>query len=201
MKKFAVLASGHGSNLQAIIKALKAKKIHAQLVLVFSDRADAFALTRAKKADIDTATLSPKDFPTRESFDQAVIKILRAHKVDFVVLAGYMRLFSPLFIKAYPMKIINIHPSLLPSFKGAHGIKDAFEAGVKVTGPTVHLVVEEMDAGPIIAQKAVDVSSQVTLDTLAVKIHQAEHALYPKVIDLFARGKVSVKGKRIIVAV
>ncbi len=197
MKRFAVLASGNGSNLQAIIDAVKKKKIGAQLVLVFSDKPDAFALSRAKKASIPSVTLSPKEFDTRQAFDIAVLAILRAHKVDFVVLAGYMRLLSPEFIEAYADKILNVHPSLLPSFKGTHAIKDAFDAGVKITGPTVHFVVEAMDAGAIIAQQAVEVTAKDTLDTLTTKIHAAEHLIYPKVIDLFAKGKVKLTNGKV----
>lgn len=197
MKRFAVLASGNGSNLQAIIDAIKKKKIGAQLVLVFSDKPDAFALSRAKKASIPSVTLSPKEFDTRQAFDIAVLAILRAHKVDFVVLAGYMRLLSPEFIEAYANKILNIHPSLLPAFKGTQAIKDAFDAGVKVTGPTVHFVIEAMDAGAIIAQQAVEVTAKDTLDTLTTKIHAAEHLIYPKVIDLFAKGKVKLTNGKV----
>ena len=200
MKRFAVLISGNGGNLQAIINAVKAGKINAKPVLVFSNKAEAFGLKRAKKAGIDTATLNPADFPTRDAFDKAVLKILKAYKVDFIVLAGYMRLLSSVFIKAYPMKIINIHPALLPSFKGAHGIEDAFKAGVKLTGVTVHFVVEEMDAGPIIAQKSVEIKSTDNLESLAARIHHAEHSLYPKSIDLFARGKVTFKQHRVIIS-
>lgn len=200
MKRFAVLASGNGSNLQAIIKAVNAGKINARLALVFSDKADAFALTRAKKAGIDTVTISPKDFSKREDFDKAVLAVLRSYKIDFIVLAGYMRLLSKDFINAYPNKIMNIHPALLPSFKGTQGIKDAFDAGVKVVGPTVHFVVLEMDAGAIIAQKAVEVLPQDTLETLSAKIHKAEHAIYPKAIDLFARGKLKVIKNKVVIS-
>lgn len=199
MKNFAVFASGNGSNLQAIIDSGKERKIKGKLALVFSDKAEAFALTRAKKAGIHTATLSPKDFPSREVFDQAVIKVLRAYKIDYIVLAGYMRLLSAGFIKAYKNKIINIHPALLPSFKGAHGIKDAFDAGVKVTGVTVHMVVEEMDAGAIIAQRAVEVKPKDTVETLAKRIHQAEHELYPSVVNLFVSGKIKVNKSRVTI--
>ena len=189
---FAVLASGQGSNLQAIIHAVKAKKIKAQLKLVISDKKDAFALERARKAKIATKVLNPKDFPDREAFDRAVLAHLKDSQIDFVVLAGYMRLLSKHFIEQYPHKILNIHPALLPAFKGMRGIQDAFEYGVKVTGATVHLVTYEMDAGPILLQEAVKVSPKDTLETLAQKIHRVEHKLYPKAIALFIssrRGK------------
>lgn len=197
MKRFAVLASGYGSNLQAIIKACKDKQIHGHLALVFSNKPDAYALVRAKKAGIPTATLSQKDFANREDFDRAVLSILKAYRIDYIVLAGYMRLLSPVFVKTYANKMINIHPALLPSFKGTHGIEDAFKAGVKVVGPTVHFVVDEMDAGAIIAQEAVKVLPKDTLETLTAKIHKAEHRIYPKAIDLLVRGKLKLLGGRV----
>jgi phosphoribosylglycinamide formyltransferase-1 len=196
---FAVMASGRGSNLQAIIKAVKAGKINADLKLVISDKKDAYALEHARKADIQAVFINPKDFNDRETFDRAVVKILHELKIDFVVLAGYMRLLSGYFIKQYPDKILNIHPSLLPAFKGTHAIKDAFFHGVKVTGPTVHLVVEALDDGPIILQEPVSVDSRDSLETLEEKIHQAEHRIYPKAIDLFARGCLKIEGRKVIV--
>jgi phosphoribosylglycinamide formyltransferase-1 len=187
MKNFAVLASGNGGNLQAIINAVKKGRIKASLELVLSDRSDAFALQRARKAGIDSVHFDPKAFSSREEFDRKVISCLKEAKIDFVVLAGYMRLLSPLFIKTYPRKILNIHPALLPSFKGMHGIKDAFEYGVKVTGVSVHFVSEEMDAGEIIAQDVVRITPKDTLQSLSRKIHRLEHKIYPKVIGEFVR--------------
>ncbi len=184
---FAVLASGYGGNLQAIIDAVGKNKIKANLKLVISDKADAFALERAKKAKIAGVYINPKNHPDRVSFDRKVIEYLKEQKIDFVVLAGYMRLLSSHFINQYPSKIINIHPALLPSFKGLHGIRDAFEYKVKVTGVTVHFVSEEMDAGAIIAQETVLISPKDTLETLSEKIHKVEHKLYPKTIDWFAK--------------
>src|SRR3989338_7330633 len=189
---FAVFASGNGGNLQAIISALRAKKVRAALRLVVSDRADAYALVRARKAKVPTLCLNPKEFATREAFDREVLAHLKERHIDFIVLAGYMRLFSSHFIRSYPNKILNIHPALLPAFKGTHGIRDAFQYGVKVTGVTVHFVVEEMDAGAVILQEAVAVSSKDTEASLARKIHRVEHRIYPKAIDLFARGKLKL---------
>lgn len=197
LPNFAVFASGRGGNLQAIINAVRAKNIKANLALVFSDRPDAFALERARKAKIPTMLLAPKDFADRAEFDRAVVGRLKEHKIDFVVLAGYMRLLSPDFIKAYPNKILNIHPALLPAFKGTHGIRDAFEYGVKVTGISVHFVNEDMDAGAVIAQETVKISPKDTLASLEDKIHRQEHKLYPKVIDLMARGKLKVEGRKV----
>lgn len=194
MKNFAVLASGYGGNLQAIIDAVKKKKVKADLKLVISDKADAYALVRAKKAKMATLFIDPKDFDTspdsivgaRENFDRRVIEHLKTAGIDFVVLAGYMRLLSPYFIQQYPHKIINIHPALLPSFKGMHGIREAFEYGVKVTGVSVHVVTDDMDAGPILAQEPVKITAKDTLESLTEKIHSLEHRLYPRVIDWFA---------------
>ncbi len=198
MKNFAVFASGHGGNLQAIINAVKNKRIHASLKLVFSNKQEAYALVRAHKAGIPTLFLDPHDFKTREEYDRAIVKELKKHKIDFIVLAGYMRLISSAFIDQYPNKILNIHPSLIPAFKGAHGIRDAFEYGAKVTGVTIHFVVEEMDAGAIIAQVPVKITDDDTLLSLEEKIHTAEHKLYPPVIDLFARGRYKIKGRKVI---
>lgn len=194
---FAVLASGNGSNLQAIIKAVKAKKIKANLVLVFSDKKDAFALERARKAKVPAAVINPKEFSDRESFDRALIGLLREYKVDFIVLAGFMRILSPLFIKAYSNKILNVHPSLLPAFKGAHAIRDAFDYGVKVTGVTVHFVDEQIDNGAVILQEAVIIHPKDTLEELEQKIHRAEHKIYPQAIHLFATGKLKIQGRSV----
>jgi phosphoribosylglycinamide formyltransferase-1 len=196
---FAVLASGRGGNLKAIIDAVKSGKIKAHLRVVISDKKDAYALEHARQAGIPAIFINPKDFNDRPSFDCAVIERLHEFKVDFVVLAGYMRLVSSYFVHQYPDKILNIHPSLLPAFKGTHAIKDAFDLGVKVTGPTVHFVVEEMDSGAIILQEPVRVESQDTLGSLEEKIHQAEHRIYPEAIDLFVRGCLKIEGKKVTI--
>lgn len=190
MMRFAVFASGNGSNLQAIIDALKKKKINAHLCLVVSDNKKAFALARALKAGIITVVVDRKKFNSRVAMDKTIIAELKSFGVDFIVLAGYMRILSPYFVKKFRNKILNIHPALLPSFKGGHAIKDAFEAGVKKTGVTVHFVDEKVDHGPIIAQKSLMIRKTDTLATLEARIHKIEHTLYPKVIDAFARGKV-----------
>lgn len=195
MKRFAVFASGHGSNLQAIIDAVKRKKIKAQLALVFSDKPEAYALTRARKSGIKTLVIEPKVFLDRESFDREVIKNLREERIDFVVLAGFMRILSSVFISEYRHKILNIHPSILPAFKGGHAIREAFDYGAKLTGVTVHFVDEEVDHGPIILQEAVKIDPKDTLETLEAKIHKAEHKIYPVAIDLLARGKLKMMGR------
>jgi len=196
---FAVLASGRGSNLLAIINAVKAGKINAHLKAVISDKKDAYALEHARQENITGIYINPKDFHDRESFDRAVIDRLHELKIDFVVLAGYMRLLSIYFIQQYPDRILNIHPSLLPAFRGMRAIKDAFDYGAKVTGVTVHIVVKEMDDGPIILQEPVRVDPRDSLETLEAKIHQTEHRVYPQAIDLFVRGKLRIEGRRIIV--
>ena len=195
--RFAIFASGHGGNVQAIINAVRKKKIKADLNLVFSDKANAFALKRAQKAKIPTLHLNPKDYAGREDFDRAVLAYLKEHGIDFIVLAGYMRLLSGHFIRQYQDRILNVHPALLPAFKGAQGIRDAFDYGVKVTGVTVHFVVEAMDSGAIILQEAVNVGPKDTLESLESKIHAIEHRIYPQAIGLFACGKLNIKGQKV----
>jgi phosphoribosylglycinamide formyltransferase-1 len=197
---FAVLASGRGGNLLAIMKAIKAGEIKADLKIVISDRKDAHALEHARQAGIPAVYINPKDFASRELLDRAIVERLHEFKIDFVVLAGYMRLVSAYFIQQYPDKILNIHPSLLPAFKGMHAIKDAFEYGAKVAGPTVHFVVEEMDEGAVILQEAVRIESCDTFESLQEKIHEAEHRIYPQAIDLFVRGCLKIEGRKVKIA-
>lgn len=195
----AVFASGNGSNLQAIIKACRKGKITANLKLVFSDRPAAYALTRARRAKVPAiVSLLPRDFASREAYDQACVELLQREQIDLVVLAGYMRILSPLFIEAFRGRIMNIHPSLLPAFKGGHAIEDALAYGVRVTGVTVHFVDEQIDHGPIIAQSPVSIFAQDTCETLAARIHRAEHRLYPQVVELFVSGKLKVSGRTVI---
>lgn len=192
----AVLASGNGSNLQAILDALKNKKIRGVLKVVFSDKEQAFALERARKAQVPcVAWKDPKAYATREAFDKAIIDLLKEEQIDLVVLAGYMRILSPVFVKAFKDHILNIHPALLPAFKGARAIEEALHYGAKVTGVTVHLVDEEVDHGPILAQEAVAIKPQDTLKTLTARIHKVEHKLYPQAIDVFTKGRFKVTGR------
>lgn len=197
MIKIAVLCSGSGTNLQAIIDKVKSRYIPAKIAFVLSDNRDAFALERARKAGIETVVLNPKDYKSREDFDKEVIKNLKKNDVQLVVLAGFMRLLSSHFIKEYKNRIMNVHPSLLPSFKGTHGIKDALQYGVKVTGPTVHFVDEELDHGPIILQSCVEVKDGDTGETLLGRVHKEEHKIYPEAIKLFAEGKLKIERRRI----
>jgi len=194
----AVLCSGNGTNLQAIIDNIENGNIPARIVLVLSDEKNAFALERAKKAGIETVALDKKNYKTREDFDREMAKHLKEKNVGLVVLAGFMRILSPYFIKEYRNKIINIHPALLPSFKGAHGVKDAIEHGVKVTGVTVHFVDEVLDSGPIILQSTVDIKENDTEETLLERVHKEEHKAYPEAIKLFVEGKIKIEGRKVV---
>ncbi len=197
--RFAVFISGYGSNLQAIIDAVQAGQIKAELVLVVSNRKSAFGLQRAEKAGIKTAVFDPKDYTNTQSVDRDMAGYLRTERIDFIVLAGYMRLLTEFFVKSFPNKIINVHPSLLPSFRGMQGIKDAFTYGAKVTGATVHFVNEKMDSGPIILQDSVRIADNDTLETLAEKVHKIEHRILPKAIELFVDERLKVKGRKVYI--
>lgn len=181
--KIAVFASGNGSNFEAIVKSMKQGEIEGAIVLVFSDRTDAYVLERAKSLQIPVRSFSPKQFTNKVEYEKEILKELEAKEVELLVLAGYMRLIGPTLLNAYPNRILNIHPALLPEFPGLHGIRDAFEAGVKQTGVTVHYVDNGVDTGPILAQKRVNIEENETLASLELKIHQAEHQLYPEVIQ------------------
>lgn len=193
----AVFASGNGTNFQAIIDKVKDGYIPAEIALLVSDNKDAYAIQRAKNAGIETFILSPKGFKSREEYDKSIIEKLKKKDVGLVILAGFMRLMSPYFVREYKNKVLNIHPALLPSFKGTHGVKDALEYGVKVTGPTVHFVDEKLDHGPIILQEAVFVSDDDTEESLHQKVHQKEYEIYPKAVKLFVEGKLRVEGRRV----
>lgn len=193
----AVLCSGSGTNLQAIIDKVKSGYIPARIALVVSDKADAFALERAKKAGIQTLALDKKDFKSREDFDKKILEELGKKKVDLVVLAGFMRLLGPGFIEKYRNRIINVHPALLPSFKGTHGIKDAMDHGAKVTGVTVHFVDEKLDNGPVIAQAAVEIKEDDSEESLLERVHKEEHRLYPEAVKLFVEGRLKIEGRKV----
>jgi phosphoribosylglycinamide formyltransferase-1 len=195
----AVFCSGNGTNLQAIIDRIKSGYIKARLRLVISDRRDAYALTRAKKARIDNFFIDPKRVTSKIDFEREILKYLKKYNIDLIVLAGFMRVISRELVRKYKNKILNIHPALLPSFKGTEGIKDAIDYGVKVAGPTVHFVDEGVDTGPIILQEAIEVNDDDTDDTLAKKIHEKEHIIYPKAIKLFTEGKLKIEGRKVII--
>jgi len=199
MINIGVLVSGRGTNLQAIIEAIEEGKIAGEIKVVISDNPDAYALKRAQQYHIDTRYIHFKEFKNREDFDKEIIKTLKENKIKLVVLAGYMRIISPYFIKMYKNRIINIHPALLPSFPGLHAQKQAVEYGVKISGCTVHFVDEGVDSGPIILQKAVEVSDGDTEESLAEKILKEEHQIYPRAIQLFSQGRLIVKGRRVFI--
>ncbi len=195
----AVFCSGNGTNLQAIIDSRGKGYIKADIKLVVSDAPGCYALTRAKNAGIPTLVVENRNFKTKKDFEAEILKALKKENIDLIVLAGYMRILSGDFIASYKDKILNIHPALLPSFKGAHGIKDAFEYGVKITGVTAHFVTKDMDAGPIILQSSVKVTEDDTEETLALAIHEEEHKLYQRAIQLFVEGKLKIEGRKVII--
>lgn len=194
-----VLASGRGSNLQAILDAIEAGRLAARVVVVVSDRPDAQALDRARRHGVKAVFLDPKQYPDREAFDRAVLAVLEEHRVELVCLAGFMRLLTPAFVAAYRGRIMNIHPALLPSFPGLHAQRQALAHGVKVSGATVHFVDEGVDTGPIILQAAVPVRDDDTEETLAARILAEEHRIYPRAIQLFAEGRLEIQGRRVLV--
>jgi phosphoribosylglycinamide formyltransferase 1 len=194
-----VLISGSGTNLQAIIDAVEAKELDAKIQVVLSNRAEAYGLVRAKKHGIPVEILDHKRFASREAFDQAVIDILRARQVELVVLAGFMRLLSPVFVSTYSNRIMNIHPALLPAFPGLHVQKKTVEYGVRFSGCTVHFVNEECDEGPIIIQAVVPVFPDDTEDSLAARILEQEHRIYPRAIQLYSEGRLRIEGRKVFV--
>jgi phosphoribosylglycinamide formyltransferase-1 len=197
--RIAVLASGRGSNLQAIIDAIEAGRLEAHLPLVISDRPDARALERARKHGAKAVFVNPRDYADRESFDQALIVLLADHRIKLVCLAGFMRILTPAFVRAYAGRIMNIHPALLPAFPGLHAQRQALERGAKVSGATVHFVDEGVDTGPIILQAAVPVRDDDTEETLAARILAEEHTIYPRAIQLFAEEHLRLSGRRVMI--
>ena len=196
-KKIAVFASGFGSNLQALIDFNTNGDLGGDIVFVFSNDPKAFALKRAKKHKIRAESIDPLGFANRQDFEVEILKILKEEKIDLIVLAGYMFLLTPLLIGEYKDRILNIHPALLPSFKGTHGIKDAFEYGVKISGVTVHFVDSELDNGPIIMQVPVFIGQDETLEKFEEKIHKVEHKIYPQAIKLFCEDKLKIIGRKV----
>ena len=192
-----VLASGRGSNLQAILDASERGEIPARVVVVLSDREEALALQRARDRGIPAIWVNPKAFPDKAAYEETLLSHLREHDVGLVALAGYMRLVGPTLLRAFPHRIMNIHPALLPAFPGLHAQRRALEHGVKVAGCTVHFVDEGVDTGPIILQAAVPVLEDDTEETLAARILEQEHRIYPQAIRLFAQGRLTVEGRRV----
>jgi phosphoribosylglycinamide formyltransferase-1 len=195
--KLGILISGNGSNLQSIIDHIEKGSLKATIKIVISNNPDAYGLTRAKKHGIPVVILKNGDFINKEDFDLELINILKNNSVDLVILAGFMRVLTPTFLKAFTQKIMNIHPALLPSFPGIHGQKQALEYGVKLSGCTVHFVDEGVDTGPIIIQSAVQVFDDDTEETLAARILKEEHRIYPQAIQFYTEGKIEIKGRKV----
>lgn len=196
----AVFCSGNGSNFQAIVEAVKSGTIDAKVALMVTDNAAAFALSRAESEGIKSVVIDRKNFAEREDFESKIVEKLNREKIDLICLAGFMRIVGLVLLSAYHHKILNIHPALLPSFKGAHAIGDALAAKAKVTGVTVHFVDKEVDHGPIILQETVQIAEDDTEDSLTQRIHKIEHTLYPKAIKLFVEGKLKVEGNKVKIA-
>jgi phosphoribosylglycinamide formyltransferase-1 len=194
-----VLVSGRGSNLQALLDACAAPDFPARIAVVISDREQAPALERARAAGVETLWINPKDFVDRESFSLALVRELEARKVGLVCQAGFMRILSPAYVRAFAGRALNIHPSLLPAFPGLHPQRQALEHGVKVSGATVHFVEDGVDTGPIVLQATVPVLADDTEETLAARILVEEHRLYPAAVRLFAEGRLEVVGRRVVV--
>lgn len=190
--RLAVLASGTGTNLQALMDD---PSVGSHIALVLSDRPEAPALERARARGIDTAVVRPKDHPDRAAHDRAVVEVLRSKAIDCLALAGYMRIVGPELIAAFPDRILNLHPALLPAFPGMRSVADALEWGVKVTGVTVHLVDEEVDHGPIVLQEPVRVRSDDDLDSLLARVHEVEHRVFPQAVRAMVEGRLEVEGR------
>ncbi|MBP1720727.1 MAG: phosphoribosylglycinamide formyltransferase, partial [Deltaproteobacteria bacterium] len=197
--KLGVLVSGSGSNLQSIINHIEKGLLDAEIRMIISNNPEAYALVRARKHGIPYTVLEHRDFVTREDFDRKMIEVFNISGVELVLMAGFMRILSPLFLNAFPMKIMNIHPAVLPSFPGMHAQKQAFDYGVKFSGCTVHFADEGVDTGPIIIQAIVPVYDQDTDEILAQRILKEEHRIYPKAIQLYAEGKLYVVGRKVLV--
>ena len=201
--RLAVLASGRGSNLQAIIDAIEARRVDATIVAVISNKKDAAALERARKHNLRGIFVDPKLFAgqpdNREAYDRAILAVLQEHDVELVLLAGYMKIVTTVLVNAYTHRMMNIHPSLLPSFPGLDAQKKTIEWGCKVAGCTVHFVTEGVDEGPIILQAAVPILDQDTPETLAARILEQEHKIYPKAVQLFAEGRLQVEGRCVLI--
>jgi len=199
MLTLSVLASGRGSNFQAIIDSIASGYLKARIVALITDNPKAYAIERAKKHGIETLIIEPKEFSNKDSYYSHIASVLKSKGVGLVVLAGFMRVVGRALIKEFPNKIINIHPALLPSFPGLHGQKQAVDYGAKISGCTVHFVDEGVDTGPIIIQAAVPVYDDDTEDSLSERILRQEHRIFPLAIKLFSEGKITVKGKKVII--
>lgn len=197
MKRIAVFASGGGSNFQALVNEWQANRLCGDLHLLVCDKADAYVIKRAKQAKIPVLQIDPKRYSTRESYEAAILKRLDEMEIEYIVLAGYMRLVGTTLLRAFPNRIINLHPSLLPLFPGMRSIEQAYQAGMSETGVTVHFVDEGMDTGPIILQRSLAIEADDTLETLTEKIHALEHVLLPEAVNLVVSGRVKLCGREV----
>ena len=198
MVNLGVLVSGSGSNLQAIIDNIEAGRVDAKIKVVVSNVPDVYALERARKHGISSVIIRHKEFKTREEFDQRLVEILKAHQVELVVLAGFMRIITSVLLRAFPMRVMNIHPALLPAFPGTHVWQTEVDSGVKFAGCTVHFVDEGTDTGPIIIQAVVPVYDDDTGDALNARILKQEHKIYSRAIQLYAEGRLEIQGRRVL---
>jgi len=196
-KRITVFASGFGSNLQAIIDYSKSNDLNGDIALVLSNKKDARALDRARENGIKAVFINPSEYNDRRQYDARIIELLESEEIDLIVLAGYMLILSDEFVSKFRNKILNIHPALLPSFKGTHGIRDAFDYGVKVTGVTVHFVEEDLDSGPIIIQKPVDIEEDDSMEKLESRIHRIEHQVYPLAVKYFCEDRLKIEGRKV----
>jgi phosphoribosylglycinamide formyltransferase-1 len=195
-----VLLSGSGTNLQALIDAIAAGRLDARIAVVISNDPAAQGLVRAGRHGIPAVTVPHGDFPTRPAFDAKVVELLRAHDVELVVLAGFMRLVTPVLLGAFPSRVLNIHPALLPAFPGLHAERQALAYGARVTGVTVHFVDEQTDHGPILLQVAVPILPDDDEERLHARVQRQEHLAYPRAIQLLAEGRVRIEGRRVVIA-
>lgn len=195
-----VLISGSGTNLQAIFNAIEAGTLDARVALVLSNKEEAYGLERARAAGVEARAISPSDFASAHDYNEALRIALEEAGVDYVVMAGYMKLLGTEVLNAFPQRVLNLHPALLPSFPGAHGIADALEYGAKVTGVTVHFADEVFDRGAIIAQEPVEIREDDTEDSLAERIHEVEHRIYPAALQIIAENRFRISGRRVYIS-
>ena len=197
--RIAIFLSGRGSNFMAIHNAIVAGKINAEIVLVFSNKKEAPGLKIAQERNLETLYLNPKEYPSREAYDEAIIQEIKKRNVDLICLAGYMKILTSLFCNTFKNKIINIHPALLPSFPGLHVQQKAIDWGVRFSGATVHFVTAEVDMGPIILQATVPVLQNDTEDTLSERILKQEHKIYPEAVQIYFDGRLEIKKRRVLI--
>ena len=195
---FAVLISGRGTNLQSLIDATQSGELNATIAIVVSNRSEAPGLARARAAGIEAITLNPRDYASRDLYDRAIVDLMHARRVSLICLAGFMRLVGSPLLDAFPNRILNIHPSLLPAFPGLHAQRQALEHGARISGATVHLVTSELDGGPIVLQSAVPVLDDDTVDTLSARILIEEHRIYPEAIRIVLASGWTVEGRRFV---